>query len=230
MDVEASGSPSFWLAVLIGFLSALGAALVGSAAMYLIKGHAEVARAFGSVFWRRPAQLRASDLMKLRSDAQLGFRQYYLERPQDRQIYKALMSGENVIVKGEALCGKTSKDSPETAKLAEAIAAHLDLMKDRVVRRLPGFDRGVAGWDKQLAGLADMAKGEFTDKLYEIGKARGFANNQDVTLSWARRITKMVRHETALALAQTTSRETAELAAKIRELCRKIMRNPHAFG
>jgi hypothetical protein len=142
-------------------------------------------------------------------------------------VNKRVHTYQDFLDKVKELCEEARQKSPKTAELANAI---LNCTKDmeNVLRGLPGFDKQLIDWTKQLEAYAAEVKTaeKYDKKFLQIGNIRSFAEAQDNTIAGARRCVNMIRQETGLAAAQATP-EAATLAAAVRNECRKILRNPH---
>ena len=66
----------------------------------------------------------------------------------------------------------------------------------------------------------------FQPELMQVGDVRGLAGSQDVTIAGCRRCVNMIKQKAGLAISESGA-GSASLAAKIREECRKVLRNPH---
>ncbi|MBA4387950.1 MAG: hypothetical protein C0404_08205 [Verrucomicrobia bacterium] len=129
-------------------------------------------------------------------------------------------------VKGLCEAAK-QKGSKEDAALAAALDPDLKAMQG-AIGNVAGFDKGLAEWQDKLAKLVEIAKAadSFKPELTRAGDVRGFAEPQDNTIAGCRRCVNMIKQKAGLAINESGA-ASASLAAKIREECRKVLRNPH---
>jgi hypothetical protein len=90
-----------------------------------------------------------------------------------------------------------------------------------------GMPAVIAHWDKLLPDIATSVKANEYDVnlLRKIGGSKPIGDYQDQMVARSRRRVKAIRQEAALADGSTP--EVASFAAKVRDMCQKIMRNKH---
>lgn len=125
------------------------------------------------------------------------------------------------------LCEEGKQKGKEDAALAAALEEQVKAMEG-TLRNVAGFDKELAQWQDRLAKMMQLAKdsAEFKPDLMRVGDVRGFAEQQDNTIAGCRRCVNMIKQKAGLALNESGA-GAASLAAKIREECRKVLRNPH---
>lgn len=64
-------------------------------------------RKYYSVVWKKSKSLKPEQVLRIRGSKNLGFHPYYYERTVDSSILEKVTAGENVIVVGAPLAGKT---------------------------------------------------------------------------------------------------------------------------
>jgi hypothetical protein len=137
-------------------------------------------------------------------------------------------------------CEKEGAGTPEVKALADRVSALAgDLAKDvgaldtkKFFRLGPeqytkGMPAVIAHWDKLLPEVAKSVKADEYDVnlLRKIGGSKPIGDYQDQMVARCRRRVKGIRLEAALADGSTP--EVASFAAKVRDMCQKIMRNKH---
>ncbi len=127
----------------------------------------------------------------------------------------------------KTFCDAAKQKGSGGAALAAALDEPIRNMQ-RTMSNTAGFDKGLAEWKVKLTGMMKVAADatEFKPELMQVGNVRGFAERQDVTIAGARRCVNMIKQRAGLAVNESGA-DSASLAAKIREECRKVLRNPH---
>jgi len=111
--------------------------------------------------WKKSSSLKPVDIMEIRGDKDYGFNEYYYPIQEMEYIKKAIQAGENVLVTGNPLAGKTRA-------LYQALVS-LDPPCDVIIPRLDdliqsefGIPRHYLCWRKPILVLDDLDK--FTEK------------------------------------------------------------------
>ena len=142
--------------LLTGFVSAVVAGITIGLLVWAIQRYVQTKRLFGTTLWWTPRRLRIQDVMPLRGDPRLGFKDYYYSRTQDEEILESLSSGNDLLITGDALCGKTRALFEAVKKLPRSYRVLLmrEVEFGLVAIRLPW--NPFKYWTKELIILDDL--------------------------------------------------------------------------
>lgn len=126
------------------------------------------------------------------------------------------------------LCEEARQKGGPDAALTASIGELVKGMEKWPLGDMGGFDKRLAEWQGRLGKMAVLAKGAdgYKPELEKIEDIRDYAESQDCTIAGCRRTVNVIRQRAGLAVGESGA-GSAGLAAKIREECRKVLRNPH---
>jgi hypothetical protein len=118
--------------------------------------------------------------------------------------------------------GKKSEKIRPVVEIVEPIAR---AMKRDLDTFLPRADKGLASWNKKVAGIIESVKADKYHAAGQMPNICSFAEGQDVMMAKSHRYARGIRSE--VSQLEATDVQTVEFVTRIRDLARSVMRNPH---
>ncbi len=136
------------------------------------------------------------------------------------------------------LCADHAAKTPKLQPLCENIAETAQGMLKEIGRldsttfdctmtreKKRGVKELLAYWDEQLTALPEEVKADKYERLARLGNIKAYGDFSDPIVAKCRMAVKSIRQDAALA--DSSDPQVAAFAAKIREMCRQIMRHKH---
>lgn len=89
----------------------------------------KINRKYFEIIWKKSSDLESKDILGLRGEEEYGFNEYYKQRQQDHVIKSTIEKGEDILITGNPLAGKTRAVYNALKNLEEPV----DIIAPRVV-------------------------------------------------------------------------------------------------